>query len=56
MIKVDQLSAAIVLVKGSQALLQLRDEKPDIVLPGHWCVPGGRVNEGEDVKSAAQGD
>lgn len=52
--KIDQLSAAIVLVNENKVLLQLRDDKPDIVLPGYWCIPGGKVNQGENIKSAAQ--
>jgi len=49
-----QFSVGIVLVKGKKALMQLRDIKPNIVLPGHWSIPGGYVGEGESVKEAAK--
>lgn len=34
--------------------MQLRDEKLDIVYPGHWCIPGGSVEKGESPTEAAK--
>jgi 8-oxo-dGTP diphosphatase len=31
-----------------EILLFLRDEKPELPFPGHWDVPGGHVEQGED--------
>lgn len=52
--KVDRLSAAIVLVNGNKALLQLRDNKQGITYPDYWCIPGGQVKEGETLEEAAK--
>lgn len=49
-----QFSVGVVLVKGKKALMQLRDIKPNIVLPGHWSVPGGHVGGEESVEEAAK--
>lgn len=49
-----EFSVGVVLVSGGKALMQLRDVKPDIVLPGYWCIPGGGVDEGESVRQAAK--
>lgn len=34
-----------------EVLLQLRDDRPDLLFPGHWTLPGGyvRVNETPDA-------
>lgn len=47
-------SVGVVLIKKKQALLQLRDNKPGIVLPGYWSIPGGAVEKGEDIVQAAK--
>lgn len=39
------------IVRG-QYLLQLRDDKPDIVDPGQWGLFGGHINEGESIAAA----
>ena len=35
------------------ALLQLRDDRPDISDPGLWVVPGGHIEPGETPDEAA---
>ena len=46
--------AGVIVVRDDGAvLLQHRDDKPDIPYAGYWCLPGGRVEEGEDFKKAA---
>ena len=52
--KIDQLSAAIVLISEDKALIQLRDEKPSIVYPGYYSLPGGGIEKGETPKEAAK--
>ena len=33
--------------RDGKFLLQLRDQKPDIIYPGHWGAFGGEINSGE---------
>ena len=40
-------AVAIIIVDGSQYLMQLRDQKPTIYYPGHWGFFGGAVDVGE---------
>ena len=48
-------SAVIILIKDDQALLQLRDNIPNISYPNHWgFAGGGQVDEGETFIQAAQ--
>ena len=44
----------VCLLRNSEVLLQLRDDKPSIRDPGLWVLPGGHVEEGESLKSAAR--
>ena len=44
----------VCLLRDREVLLQLRDDKPSIRDPGLWVLPGGHVEEGESLKSAAQ--
>jgi 8-oxo-dGTP pyrophosphatase MutT (NUDIX family) len=44
--------AAALLVCGGRYLMQLRDNKPDILLPDHWSLFGGTVDPGEDADAA----
>jgi 8-oxo-dGTP pyrophosphatase MutT (NUDIX family) len=44
--------AAIILVDGTDYLLQLRDPLPQIWYPDHWGTFGGAVDPGEDEMSA----
>ena len=34
-------------------LMQLRDDEPSIVFPGHWGLFGGTIESGESVREAA---
>jgi len=52
--KIDKFSAAIILVDKDKALMQLRDEKPEITYPGYWCIPGGGFEEKESPVEAAK--
>lgn len=53
--KIDIKSAAIILVNHGKALLQLRDNNPNISYPNHWgFAGGGRVEDGETFLQAAQ--
>jgi 8-oxo-dGTP pyrophosphatase MutT (NUDIX family) len=45
-------AAAIILVDGSQYLMQLRDQMPNIFYPGHWGLFGGALEPGEDAEAA----
>jgi 8-oxo-dGTP pyrophosphatase MutT (NUDIX family) len=44
--------AAAVLLCGERYLLQLRDAKPTILLPGHWACFGGGIEPGENAAMA----
>ncbi|MHB8575991.1 MAG: NUDIX hydrolase [Dehalococcoidia bacterium] len=48
-------TAGVLLVRGREAvLLQHRDDKPDILHPGVWGIPGGAVEAGESAEQAAR--
>lgn len=47
-------SVAVVLIKGSEVLLQLRDQSPKVAAPGFWAIPGGETMSEESFKEAAQ--
>ncbi len=44
--------AIAILHKNKQFLLQLRDDIPTIVYPGHWAFCGGHLEPGEDADTA----
>lgn len=44
--------AAALLVCGERYLMQLRDDKPGILLPNHWALFGGSIDPGEDAAAA----
>ncbi len=46
--------AAIALIKGKTVLMHLRDNKPNINYPNHWCIPGGNLKKGETPIEAAK--
>lgn len=51
----DIQSAVIILIQDDKALLQLRDDNPNISYPNHWgFAGGGHVEEGETALQAAQ--
>jgi 8-oxo-dGTP pyrophosphatase MutT (NUDIX family) len=44
--------AAALLIHDGRYLMQLRDDKPTILLPDHWGLFGGTVEPGEDAMAA----
>ena len=44
--------AAALLVCDGRYLMQLRDDKPGILLPAHWALFGGSVDPGESAAAA----
>jgi 8-oxo-dGTP diphosphatase len=46
-------AVAIVVNDEGQVLLNLRDDKPDILHPNRWSVLGGLCEDGEDEETAA---
>jgi len=47
--------AGVVLLRDDNAaLLQLRDDKPDIPAPGQWVFPGGHCDSGESRHDCAR--
>jgi 8-oxo-dGTP pyrophosphatase MutT (NUDIX family) len=49
----SSVSGVLLLRDDGAALLQLRDDKPDIMDPGIWVVPGGHSHPGETPEQAA---
>jgi len=50
----EHIVCGVVLLRDDgAALLQLRDNKPDISDPGLWVFPGGHCNEGESLEECA---
>ena len=45
-------AAAIITNPAAQVLVQQRDCKPGIPFPGHWTLPGGRIEQGETPAQA----
>jgi len=45
-------AVAILAAAERRYLMQLRDDKPSIILPGHWCLFGGSVEPGESAEAA----
>jgi 8-oxo-dGTP pyrophosphatase MutT (NUDIX family) len=45
-------AAALMVTEDGRYLMQRRDEKPEIILPGHWGCFGGTVDPGEDGATA----
>lgn len=43
---------AVLHTEDERFLLQLRDDRPDIILPGHWACFGGHVDAGEGHETA----
>jgi 8-oxo-dGTP diphosphatase len=46
--------AIAILHQNNQFLLQLRDDIPTILYPGHWCFFGGHLDPGEDADTAVR--
>lgn len=44
--------AIAILYQNDQFLLQLRDDVPGILYPGHWGFFGGHLEPGEDAETA----
>jgi 8-oxo-dGTP pyrophosphatase MutT (NUDIX family) len=45
-------AAALLVTPDGRYLMQLRDAKPSIILPDHWCFFGGSVDPGESAEEA----
>jgi len=45
-------AAAVMATGDGRYLMQLRDAKPDILLPDHWALFGGSVDAGESAEAA----
>jgi 8-oxo-dGTP pyrophosphatase MutT (NUDIX family) len=45
-------AAALLVTPDGRYLMQLRDNKPDILLPDHWALFGGTVDAGESADAA----
>jgi 8-oxo-dGTP pyrophosphatase MutT (NUDIX family) len=45
-------AAAIMVTTDGRYLMQLRDNKPTIIIPGHWGLFGGTVDAGETAEAA----
>ena len=45
-------AAALLVTPDGRYLMQLRDDKPTILLPGHWALFGGTVAAGESAAAA----
>ncbi|NER78007.1 MAG: NUDIX domain-containing protein [Leptolyngbya sp. SIO1D8] len=43
--------AIALLLQENQFLLQLRDDIPNIIYPGHWAFFGGHIEPGETVEA-----
>ena len=50
-----RVSAGVILVdRGGRVLLQLRDDDPSIMYPGHWGITGGAGNPDESPEAIAR--
>ena len=50
-----KMSAGVILVDAQgRVLLQLRDDNPKIMFPGHWGLTGGAANAGETPEQTAR--
>lgn len=47
-------SMTIVLDPHERVLLNLRDDKPNILYPNHWAILGGQVEDGESPEETAR--
>ena len=45
-------AAAILVTPDGRYLMQLRDAKPTIIIPDHWGLFGGTVDDGETAEAA----
>lgn len=45
-------AAALLVTADGRYLMQLRDDKPEILLPDHWALFGGTVDPGEAGEAA----
>jgi 8-oxo-dGTP pyrophosphatase MutT (NUDIX family) len=45
-------AAALLVAADGRYLMQLRDNKPSILLPDHWALFGGTVDDGETAETA----
>ncbi|GAA6619697.1 NUDIX hydrolase [Scytonema sp. NUACC26] len=46
--------AIAILYRDNKFLMQLRDNKPNLLYPGHWAFFGGHIEPGETPEEAVQ--
>jgi 8-oxo-dGTP pyrophosphatase MutT (NUDIX family) len=44
--------AALMVTPDGRYLMQLRDNKPTIIIPDHWALFGGTIESGENAEAA----
>jgi 8-oxo-dGTP diphosphatase len=44
--------SALLLTADSKLVIQLRDDKPDLLFPAHWATLGGAIENGETPDEA----
>lgn len=55
MVQPSRVTVGVVLVNANgEILMQLRDDKPDIMDPAVWAVPGGQQDPGESLEQTAR--
>lgn len=47
-------AAALMVTPDGRYLMQLRDDKPEILIPDHWALFGGTVDSGETGEAAVR--
>lgn len=48
------LVAIAILYRNNQFLMQLRDDNPNILFPGHWAFFGGHLEPGEEAETGVR--
>ena len=51
---VNRVCGVVLLRADGAALLQLREEKPEMAHPGQWVFPGGHIEPEETLEQGAR--